>query len=239
MSHLVPVREYTDASLLLADIAARRRRMFAAASAKVIDDPEDTRIVRDPTQADIRSMPRRMWDDQEVGTLRRLMKAGVHKKEIAAKLQRSVASVEFKGWSLGLEFARLAKPSPTKANGPPKRDWLNISIPQQPPRKAPWRLVATVVSRATDVSLEEMTCSRRIADIVRARQLACLLIHRHTLLSLSEIGARLGNRDHTTVLYSIRKLEALSKTDIALANMIASLTAEINAAAPPASLEAA
>ena len=38
--------------------------------------------------------------------------------------------------------------------------------------------------------------------------------------SLPEIGRRFGNRDHTTVLHAVRKIEDLSRNDSTLAQEI-------------------
>jgi len=44
-----------------------------------------------------------------------------------------------------------------------------------------------------------------------------------TKLSLSQIGKRIGGRDHTTVLHSIQKVERLMVSDELLANQIDAL----------------
>ena len=41
-----------------------------------------------------------------------------------------------------------------------------------------------------------------------------------TLRSLPEIGRRFGGRDHTTVLYAVRKIDALIANDTVLAQQI-------------------
>lgn len=49
--------------------------------------------------------------------------------------------------------------------------------------------------------------SRRREHVV-PRQLAIFLVHEHCRLSLPQLGLRFGGRDHTTILYSIRKVRA-------------------------------
>ena len=68
---------------------------------------------------------------------------------------------------------------------------------------------------------------RRTASIVRPRQIAMWLVHKHTALSLPQIGRKFGGRDHTTVLHAVRKIEHLRSEDAALAATIAELEAEI------------
>lgn len=64
--------------------------------------------------------------------------------------------------------------------------------------------------------------------VTEARQIACYLVRKLTNLSLPDIGKEF-NRDHTTILYAIRKVEvALKKGDTSLQNNIRDITANIN-----------
>ena len=79
--------------------------------------------------------------------------------------------------------------------------------------------------RARDSTPSPLTTSYRPpkARIVRPRQIACYLAKNLTKLSLSQIGKRIGGRDHTTVLHSIQKVERLMVSDELLANQIDAL----------------
>ena len=68
----------------------------------------------------------------------------------------------------------------------------------------------------------------RAKDISLARQIAMYLIRSMTNLSLKEIGKEFDNRDHTTVLHSIERVEELSKSDPEKAEIIKDITANIN-----------
>ena len=68
----------------------------------------------------------------------------------------------------------------------------------------------------------------RAKDISLARQIAMYLIRRMTNLSLKEIGKEFDNRDHTTVLHSIERVEEMSKSDPEKAEIIKDITANIN-----------
>ena len=68
----------------------------------------------------------------------------------------------------------------------------------------------------------------RAKDISLARQIAMYQIRRMTNLSLKEIGKEFDNRDHTTVLHSIERIEDLVKTDPEKAEIIKDITANIN-----------
>ena len=53
------------------------------------------------------------------------------------------------------------------------------------------------------VSVDDLTGPDRKQPIVRYRQELMLLLRQNTDLSLTQIGARLGGRDHTTVLHGL------------------------------------
>ncbi len=55
--------------------------------------------------------------------------------------------------------------------------------------------------------------ARKHKSIARPRQVAMYLARRLTGASLPDIGEKFGNRDHTTVLHAVRKMDALSKED--------------------------
>ena len=66
-------------------------------------------------------------------------------------------------------------------------------------------------------------------DIVNARQIAMYLIRRMTNLSLNDIGKAFGDRDHTTVLHSLDKVEKQMRSDPAFAETVKEITTNINA----------
>jgi chromosomal replication initiator protein len=60
-------------------------------------------------------------------------------------------------------------------------------------------------------------------DIVRPRQVAMYLVKELTQASLPEIGRAFGNKHHTTVIHSVRKIEELRQSDGELNKTINSL----------------
>lgn len=72
-----------------------------------------------------------------------------------------------------------------------------------------WREIVVEVAAKHNVSVLEILSVRRNKPIVRARQEACWRMKMETTMSLPKIGLRLGGRDHTTVLHSIRRHAAL------------------------------
>ncbi len=67
--------------------------------------------------------------------------------------------------------------------------------------------VVEAVARHYDVSLRELTGRARNKEIVLPRQVAMYLLREETDSSLVDIGHELGNRDHTTVMHGITKIE--------------------------------
>ncbi len=69
-------------------------------------------------------------------------------------------------------------------------------------------LIIRTVCREAGVSRPELLSARRAQHVVHARQVAMWLAKRHTSLSLTRIG-QLLQRDHTTVLHAVQKIDAL------------------------------
>ena len=69
---------------------------------------------------------------------------------------------------------------------------------------------------------------QRVRNAVQARQVAMYLIRSMTNLSLDDIGKEFEDRDHTTVLYSIDKVEKQMKQDSAFAEVVKELKTNIN-----------
>ncbi|MBP3436443.1 MAG: chromosomal replication initiator protein DnaA [Clostridia bacterium] len=66
--------------------------------------------------------------------------------------------------------------------------------------------IVRIVSEYYDISAEDIKGKKRSANIVAARHMCIYLIRELTTLSLQDIGEYF-DRDHTTVIYSIEKIE--------------------------------
>jgi chromosomal replication initiator protein len=84
------------------------------------------------------------------------------------------------------------------------------------------------VSVAFGISRAELVGSTRAATPLRARQVAIYLTRELTDLSLPQIGRLYGGRDHSTVLNSIRRVEARFGEDRALFTRVEELRAAIH-----------
>ena len=79
------------------------------------------------------------------------------------------------------------------------------------------------VAEHFNVKVSDMGSARRTRSVARPRQVAMYLAKNLTSRSLPEIGRRFGNRDHTTVMHAVRKVEELLDTDPSFAEDVALL----------------
>jgi chromosomal replication initiator protein len=59
----------------------------------------------------------------------------------------------------------------------------------------------------------DMASARRARSVARPRQVAMFLAKRLTSRSLPEIGKRFGDRDHTTVMHAVKRIDQLMERD--------------------------
>jgi chromosomal replication initiator protein len=69
------------------------------------------------------------------------------------------------------------------------------------------------VAEHFNMKLADMHSERRARAVARPRQVAMYLSKQLTTRSLPEIGRKFGNRDHTTVMHAVRKIEELCTLD--------------------------
>ena len=72
--------------------------------------------------------------------------------------------------------------------------------------------IQNTVSNYFNISLSDML-SQRSRPLARPRQIAMFLAKRLTTRSLPEIGRRFANRDHTTVIRTVKTITKLSEKD--------------------------
>lgn len=70
------------------------------------------------------------------------------------------------------------------------------------------------VAERYNVKVSDMSSSRRYRNVARPRQVAMYLSKNLTPRSLADIGKKFGNKDHTTVMHAIKKVEELNKSDV-------------------------
>ncbi len=74
--------------------------------------------------------------------------------------------------------------------------------------------IQKIISDFFNISIDHITGKTRKRNVVVARQLGMYFAKNMTDISLKEIGRQFGNRDHTTVLHSIKTINNLLDTDV-------------------------
>lgn len=83
--------------------------------------------------------------------------------------------------------------------------------------------VKRATCQAFGVTKTDLESARRTRTIVYPRQMAMFVCRKLTTRSLPQIGKYFGDRDHTTVLYAIRKIEERLSDDATLRSDVAKL----------------
>ena len=102
------------------------------------------------------------------------------------------------------------------------KDLLNVTE-----NKVTIDLIQTLVCKYFKIRKNEMLSSRRSRYLVRPRQTAIYLTKILTSKSLPEIGREFSNRDHTTIIHSVRTIEKLKEKDQEMVENINKLKNEI------------
>ena len=122
-------------------------------------------------------------------------------RELEGALNRVVAHGQLIGREITVEMAQ---------------DVLHDLL-RQADRKVTIDEIQQRVAEHYNIKLAEMSSPRRARSVARPRQVAMYLAKQLTTLRLPEIGKRFGNRDHTTVMHAVRKIEELKVSDLSIA----------------------
>lgn len=87
--------------------------------------------------------------------------------------------------------------------------------------------IKKAVCRAYNITLTDLMSDRRTLDAVLPRQIAMYLMRHLTTMSLPLISRHLGKKDHTTILYGVRRIEQLRKNDERLGAEIRALEEQL------------
>ncbi|WP_044562563.1 chromosomal replication initiator protein DnaA, partial [Azospirillum sp. B4] len=118
-------------------------------------------------------------------------------RELEGALNRIVAHAELVGRAITLESSQEVL-----------HDLLRASN-----RRVTIEEIQKKVAEHYNMRLADMSSARRARAVARPRQVAMYLSKQLTARSLPEIGRKFGDRDHTTVMHAVRKVEELCATD--------------------------
>jgi chromosomal replication initiator protein len=118
----------------------------------------------------------------------------------------------------------LFRDRPTPPDLAAVRDWLAGPAEEHP---GPLERIVQQVGRHFRVKEKLLRSATRLRHVLVPRQIAMYLGRELTEMSLAQVGAYFGGRDHTTVLHACRKVERDSAADPALAGVLRQLRAEL------------
>jgi len=87
--------------------------------------------------------------------------------------------------------------------------------------------IIRVVSDYFSISAYDIKGKKRTKSVVLPRQISMYIARSITDYSTTEIGYEFGGRDHTTVMHSVQRIEAMIKNDIAMSNSIQNLIRQV------------
>jgi hypothetical protein len=133
--------------------------------------------------------------------------------------------------------ARLRAPV---AAAPPKPLPVDPTPPAQIVRRLnPVRTIIHAAAQHAGLQPLQIVSHRHRAPLVRARHIAMFLAYDMTSMSFPAIGSQFDDRDHTTILHAVKKIERLIPTDCKLAADVEAVRALAIAADPTLGPEAA
>ncbi len=83
--------------------------------------------------------------------------------------------------------------------------------------------IQNIVAVYFNLNIQEMLSPRRSRSLARPRQIAMYLAKKYTTNSLPDIGRKFSNRDHTTVIHAVKKIEELIKNDNEIKHSVAEI----------------
>lgn len=159
---------------------------------------------------------------------RRLWKSDLISDEVieylARNITRSVRRLE--GALIRLAtFASFSQKSPSVMDARMQlRDMLHeethvtaVSVPD----------IQKIIADEFNIRVADINGRRRTANIALPRQIAMYLARKHTELSLQEIGAAFGGRDHGTVIHAAKAIEEKLSNDSKLQEVVTRLSSLI------------
>jgi len=128
-------------------------------------------------------------------------------RELEGALTRLNAHANLTGSEITVELARRIL-----------RDLLH-----EPKRSITIEDIQRAVANHYGIAEREMRSGKRARSVAFPRQVAMYLAKELTRLSLPEIGRHFGGKDHTTVLYAVRKISKLKQEDESFAEELEGL----------------
>ncbi len=88
--------------------------------------------------------------------------------------------------------------------------------------------IQSTVANYFHVKVADLKSKRRQQSIVRPRQIAMFLCRKHLSASFPDLGARFGNKDHTTVMNACKRIDSMLTTDPSLRSQISDIERKLD-----------
>jgi len=89
--------------------------------------------------------------------------------------------------------------------------------------------IVDIVADHFSLTPQEIYSKNKSKNIAYARQIAMYMCRKYLNISLDDIGKAIGGKDHTTVMYAVKKIEEdISKNDASLQNILDVLVKKLN-----------
>ena len=138
--------------------------------------------------------------------------AGTDIRSLIGTLTRLLAYSSMMGRNIDLPLALEAL-----------KDYLNSGYSE----KNDVSKIQKIVADYFKISIDDLKSKKRNASISFPRQIAMYLCRKHTDESFPKIGIEFGGKDHSTVMYSVEKIEKEMRDNKDLANIIEKLKKDI------------
>lgn len=119
-------------------------------------------------------------------------------RELEGALNRVMACAELSGEQIDIDNTSV---------------WLKDILRMDLKGPATIENIQNLVAENFEMTVTDLTSSKRTAEIALARQVAMYLCREHTEASLQNIGQAFRKKDHTTVIHAHRKISQLIKDD--------------------------
>ncbi|OGJ56187.1 hypothetical protein A2635_04710 [Candidatus Peribacteria bacterium RIFCSPHIGHO2_01_FULL_51_9] len=115
-----------------------------------------------------------------------------------------------------------------KLNKDPHEEENAVEFESVPKRSATFQDVMEAASRYYSVSVQDMIGDSRVREILLPRQITMYLSKKYLRMSFVRLGELFSNRDHTTVMNAVEKIEQHMKNNSQLLREVRALEKELN-----------
>ena len=124
-------------------------------------------------------------------------------------------------------LARMAPPARYNQTAADEIAWERQICGRATPVKITAKEIIRVVCDYYHVSQLDIISARRTLNVMIPRQIVMYLARELTPMSTPQIGARLGNRDHSTIIHGAKKIERRIASDVRIAEAVSNIRARL------------